>query len=154
MGNHYHWLCQNNGPEDQSVFRLFHERINFFFHLEAASRNFVLGPAPQVVQISSKASYTNTYKYIYQNPLTAGLAFKAEDYPYSTLGTVLGLAKTWFQIEDNMNLITDPNRVVHWINAPWGEQLYLKYYSEGPQPLADYFINLKLENISNYGNIV
>ena len=154
MGNHYHWLCQNNDVENPPVFKLLHERINFHFHYEADSRNHVFGPTPQVVVISSKASYTNTYKYIYQNPLTAGLAFKAEDYPYSTLGTVLGRAKTSFQIEDNMNLITDPHRVVHWINAPWGEQLYLKYYSEGPQPLADYFVNLKLDIISNYDTIV
>ncbi len=154
MGNHYHWLCQTGDLEDQSLFKLFHERINFCFCHETDSLINVLSPAPQIIKITSKASYTNTYKYIYQNPVTAGLVLKAEEYSYSTLGNALGRTKNLFQIEDNMNLIMDPHRVVYWLNAPWGEQLYLKYYSEGPQSPEDYFVNLKLEIISNYGIIV
>ncbi len=132
MSNHYHWLCQYHDQENPLFFEDYHQSINLHF------QNYVLSPKPQVVHLTSKAAYTNTYKYIYRNPVTAGITFKAEDYSYSTLGNVLGRSKKLFQIEDNMNLITDPYRIINWINAPWGEQLYSQYYSEGPQPLEQY----------------
>jgi putative transposase len=128
MSNHYHWLCEYKHKEDPSFFEWFHESINFHFLHDAHYPDTTLEWQPQLVRLDNKASYTNTYKYIYRNPVTAGLVFRAEEYSYSTLRYVLGDKRKPFEIEDNMNLLNDPYRIVKWINAPWEEQLYFKYH--------------------------
>jgi putative transposase len=128
MNNHYHWLCEFNHKEDPSFFEGFHESINFHFLHDAHYPGYTLEYRPQVIELDNLAAYRNTYKYIYRNPVSAGLTYKAEDYPFSTLKYALGHGRSPFKIEDNMNLLSDPVRVTKWISAPWEEQLYFKYH--------------------------
>lgn len=128
MSNHYHWLCDFDRIQDPAFFEWFHESVNFHFLHEAQYPDYVLEYQPHIIQLDSLASYRNTYKYIYRNPVTAGLTHKAEDYPFSTLRHVLGHGRKPFNIEDNMGIVSDPIRVVGWINGPWEEPLYFKYH--------------------------
>lgn len=43
--------------------------------------------------LEKELHFINTYKYVYQNPLRAGLVLKLSDWPYSTLHGVLGFSK-------------------------------------------------------------
>jgi REP element-mobilizing transposase RayT len=129
MNNHYHWLVEYELKDDPAIFEWFHELIRLHFLDEF--HQYIEGTLewePQALQIDTRTAYINTYKYIYRNPVTAGLEFKAELYPYSTLKYVLGTARQPFAIDDNMNVIQDAFRVTKWINAPWEEQLYFKYH--------------------------
>ena len=40
--------------------------------------------------ISNLAQYINAYKYVYNNPVEAGLSLKVEAYPYSSIQILLG----------------------------------------------------------------
>jgi putative transposase len=61
--------------------------------------------------------FFNTYKYIYQNPLRAGLVRRVEEYPFSSLPGLLGLGPLVLPVEDP-NLVDNTNHTLRWLNEP------------------------------------
>lgn len=70
----------------------------------------------QVEPITNLSHYLNTYKYIYRNPVEAGMVSSCEDYPYSSLHALLGRSSLRIQINDLMGLIQNPMYVLNWLN--------------------------------------
>lgn len=66
--------------------------------------------------IENYPQYLNAYKYIYRNPLEAGLARSVEDYTYSSLRGLLGLAVSHCEIIDHLGLIQNPVHLLKWLN--------------------------------------
>lgn len=66
--------------------------------------------------ISQLTQFLNTYKYIYRNPVEAGIVKNCEDYPFSTLSNLLGKSVLRLIVWDNMGLIQNPIRVLNWLN--------------------------------------
>lgn len=66
--------------------------------------------------IVNYSQYLNTYKYIYRNPIEAGLCKMAEDYPFSSLKILLGQCTAYCKIVDQLNLIQNPIHVLKWLN--------------------------------------
>ena len=66
--------------------------------------------------IENYAQYLNTYKYIYRNPVEAGLSLKAENYIYSTLNILLGRSLAYCEIIDYASLIQNPLQILSWLN--------------------------------------
>lgn len=66
--------------------------------------------------IGSSAQFLTTYRYIYRNPVDAGLVRQSQSYPYSTLHSLLGHSVQRLIVWDCMNVIQDPARVLNWIN--------------------------------------
>lgn len=60
--------------------------------------------------------YINAYKYIYRNPVEAGLCPQVEDYSYSTLRSLLGFTHSYCEISDNIGLIHNPLHHLNWLN--------------------------------------
>ncbi len=70
-----------------------------------------------VEPIKSYSQYLNTYKYIYRNPVEAGLAFMCESYQYSSLNGVLGQNELLLHVIDTMGVIQNPLRILTWLNS-------------------------------------
>ena len=70
-----------------------------------------------VEPIKNYSHYLNTYKYIYRNPVEAGLAFMCESYHYSSLSGVLGQNDLFLQVIDTMGVIQNPRRILTWLNS-------------------------------------
>lgn len=66
--------------------------------------------------ILNYSQYLNTYKYIYRNPVEAGLCNRAEDYIYSSLRSLLGMAALSCEIHDQLGLIQNPLQILKWLN--------------------------------------
>jgi REP element-mobilizing transposase RayT len=66
--------------------------------------------------ILNYSQYLNTYKYIYRNPVEAGLSLRAEEYLYSSLGALLGRAPLNCEIHDQLGLIQNPLQILKWLN--------------------------------------
>jgi len=66
--------------------------------------------------IMNYSQYLNTYRYIYRNPVEAGLCKKAEDYPYSSLYCLLGKGAMHCEVYDHLSLIQNPLHVLKWLN--------------------------------------
>lgn len=61
-------------------------------------------------------SYLNAYKYNYRNPVAAGVCDKVEDYPYSTLQSVLKIRRCHFPILEDSTYLFDPEGTLKWLN--------------------------------------
>ncbi|MBC7754321.1 MAG: hypothetical protein H7Z71_08795, partial [Moraxellaceae bacterium] len=70
-----------------------------------------------VEPIKNYSQYLNTYKYIYRNPVEAGLAFMCESYIYSTLNGILGQNDLLLHVLDTMGVIQNPRKILNWLNS-------------------------------------
>ncbi|MCB9073046.1 MAG: hypothetical protein H6623_05460 [Bdellovibrionaceae bacterium] len=125
MSNHYHWLCSSSSRDIDLEW--FHEALTFDFNhsvqmqeiLGRGSVRPVFESKAEIMKLEHIVSLKNAYRYIYRNPIEAGLVKKAEYYPYSTLPYLLGHTnKTLaFVCHDIMHLIYDPKTVLEFINC-------------------------------------
>lgn len=68
-------------------------------------------------EIKSVADLLQVYKYIYTNPVQSGYVRKVDEYPFSSLQFLLGKEKSPIAIHDPFNFITDPIRILNWLNT-------------------------------------
>jgi putative transposase len=67
--------------------------------------------------VSTNHYYTNVYKYIYYNPIFAGLCRNVLHYPYSTLPGLLGRRRLLVPVETDLLLFEDISRTLEWLNT-------------------------------------
>jgi putative transposase len=67
--------------------------------------------------IQENSYFLNTYKYVYRNPVEAGLAEKVEHYPFSTLFGLLGKAPLFIPLTEDTTLFSDPEETLIWLNS-------------------------------------
>ncbi len=60
--------------------------------------------------------YLNAYKYLYYNPVKAGMVQSVLDYPYSTLPGLLGQAKLIIPVVEDLTLFSDIGGTLGWLN--------------------------------------
>jgi len=61
--------------------------------------------------------YLNAYKYNYRNPVEARLCKFVQDYPYSTLNSILGGSKLAVSILNDDTLFTGLDATLRWLNT-------------------------------------
>lgn len=72
---------------------------------------------PRSEPVLNYSQYLNTYRYIYLNPVEAGLSVRAEEYPFSSLSALLGKAPALHcPVVDYLGLIQHPQRILRWLN--------------------------------------
>lgn len=67
--------------------------------------------------VESPLYYLHAYKYVYQNPLRAGLCKSVEEYPFSTLRGLLGIDRMIIPVEKDDTLFVDPEKCLSWLNT-------------------------------------
>ena len=85
MHNHYHMLIRTPDSNLDLFMYVFNKRFSEYLRHDSGRVNRMFGGRYKWCLIQSDTYLFNCYKYIYQNPLRAGLIANCEDYPYSTL---------------------------------------------------------------------
>lgn len=85
MNNHYHMLIITPEANLDSFMYEFNKRLALKIQRETGRINKIFGSRYKWCLIQSSKYFFNCYRYVYQNPIRAGLVTKCEDYPYSTL---------------------------------------------------------------------
>ncbi len=84
MDNHFHLLCHTPQENLDEVMQNFLRNV-----ATSVSKGSVLWKGRYKWSlISNSIHYRQVYRYIYQNPIRAGLVERVEDYPFSTLRPV------------------------------------------------------------------
>lgn len=118
MNNHFHALITT--PEANLS-----EGMNYFMREVSRSITKLSGRinqtwgSPYFWSITDSYSYyMNAYKYVYRNPIEAGLSKSCQDYKYSSLNFLLGDNRATFPVEED-TLIFDPmlnTSNIEWLN--------------------------------------
>lgn len=85
MGNHFHLLCHTPKGNLDQIMQIFLSMTSKKINLKAKSINHVWGSRYKWSLIESQTHYYQVYRYIFQNPVRAGICNKVEEYPYTTL---------------------------------------------------------------------
>ncbi len=87
MDNHFHLLVQTPQANLDVAMQIFMRNTAVKVMARHGGANHLWGGRYKWTLIDSAAYYYQVYRYIYQNPLRAGIVKRVEEYPYSTLHT-------------------------------------------------------------------
>lgn len=85
MGNHFHLLAHTPKGNIDQIMQNFLRLSSLKINQLSKSKNHLWGGRYKWSLIESQAYYYQVYRYIYQNPIRAGICNRVEDYPFSTL---------------------------------------------------------------------
>lgn len=111
MGSHFHLLASTHVEDSSWICRGLKEGVN-------RMTGKTLLEEVSAFEIKHPIYFQYAYKYIYRNPVSAGLCSKIEAYPFSSIHNILGKKEENFLLFDNMNLVHDPVRMLKWLNEP------------------------------------
>ena len=89
MNNHYHMIIKTPGANLDLFMREFNRRLTLKIQYRGKIINQVFGGRYKWCLISVNNYFVNCYRYVYQNPVRAGIVQKCEEYPFSTLQNVI-----------------------------------------------------------------
>jgi hypothetical protein len=77
--------------------------------------------------VSTLAYYQTVYKYIYRNPIRAGICQRVEEYPFSSIRFLVSGEKYLFPIYDTyFENIEDHWRNLSWLNSDYEKEINSK----------------------------
>ena len=122
MSNHFHLLIKaplQNLPEGMNyLLRETSRRIG-----EGTNRiNHVYGGPYHWTLVRDWRHLHIAYKYLYRNPVEAGVCARVEEYEFSTLQMLLGQAHSLIPICDPLEFVSQSTELLYWMNHGWTEK--------------------------------
>lgn len=119
MSNHFHLiLTASRGNLSAALLYFMRETSREITRLTGRI-NQTYGSRNHKTILGTYLYYMNTYKYIYRNPVRAGICDKVEEYPYSTLHGLCGLKPLIVPlVEDSILFSPDFDKsALQWLNS-------------------------------------
>ena len=118
MGNHYHMLLLTPESNLDNFMYEFNKRLALKIQSRTGQINKIFGGRYKWCLIQSQHYLINCYKYVYQNPVRAGVVQFCEDYPFSTLRCVMSNVKFSIPIHDKYGFKDEFG--LRWLNQKIG----------------------------------
>jgi putative transposase len=128
MPNHFHMLITVPELDLGTVMRDFMSNVTRVHNRTAKRSGHLFGGPYHWSLIHSARYFGHAYKYVYRNPIKAGLCTRVEDYPYSTLFGQLGSAFLPFPIYftrlgmEARLPSSEPFENLEWLNRPFSDE--------------------------------
>ena len=107
MNNHFHLIVSApDGNLSQALGYLIRE-VSKEIGRVTKTRNHQFGGRSFKCAISSYHYYMHAYKYIYRNPVSAGICTRVEGYEFSTLHSLIGQSRLVIPVEEDALLFND-----------------------------------------------
>lgn len=121
MSNHFHMLIWTPFANLSAIMHRLQGNVSRTVGLRSGRENHLYGRRFQSTLIENDQYFADAYRYLYQNPLRAGLVRRVQDYPFSTLAASLGERRVPFPLFDphprGSNIYPlDPRRRLQWLN--------------------------------------
>lgn len=84
MANHYHLLIKTPNADIDKFMYWFNKTFSDLMRAATGTENRMFGSNYKWSLITTERYFYNVFRYIYQNPIRAGIVNKCEIYPYST----------------------------------------------------------------------
>lgn len=147
MPNHFHLLASLSTTPLPIVMNRFMKDASKEMNLASGRSNQNWGGRHYKCEIKTFHYFMNAYKYIYQNPIRAGLCSNIESWEYSSLFGLLGYNALPFPVNEDTLLFQNNTldlQNLSWINTPI-DQKHLVYMKAALTKKE-----FKLSNISHY----
>ncbi len=122
MSNHFHLLARAPDNNLSAAMTYFMRETSREIARCAGRINQTYGTRFSRTLISTHHHYLCAYKYVYRNPIEAGICSKVEDYPYSSLGSLIGMNKSIIPHAEDLTLFSDFEGTLKWLNTPSGKE--------------------------------
>lgn len=122
MNNHFHMLISTPEANLDVAMNYLLREVSKRLGEETDRENQIFGGPYHWSLIKNSIYYRHAYKYIYRNPVQAGLCKKVEDYPYSSLRGLLGLDYLYIPAYDTLDLIQNPATQLRWLNEEFDDE--------------------------------
>lgn len=90
MANHYHLILKTPNSDLDKFMYEFNKVLSLLIRSQSNRIDSVFGGRYKWCLIKSQSYLYNCYRYVYQNPVRAGLSRQCENYPYSSLFYLIG----------------------------------------------------------------
>lgn len=118
MSNHFHLIARTPEANLSDSMRWFMGETSRMLTRSGNRINQTYGGRHFRCILGSNHYFLNTYKYVYANPVKAGICNRAEKYKFSTLGGLLGMRHLLIPVEEDVTLFNDVEGTLRWINRP------------------------------------
>ncbi len=115
MTNHFHLIVQTPDSNLDLVMRWFMRETSLSLNRAGSRINQTYGSRFFRSMIATDLYLLHAYKYVYLNPVRAGLAESVLDYQYSSLPGVLGLQPLPFAVHDDI-LLPAVEETLEWLD--------------------------------------
>ncbi len=87
MSNHYHLLLTTIGQNIDQFMREFNQSVSLSIRLKTKRINQIFGSRYRWSIVQNENYLNNIYRYIFRNPVEAGICRNCEDYRYSSISS-------------------------------------------------------------------
>jgi REP element-mobilizing transposase RayT len=118
MSNHFHLIARAPDGNLSEAMRFFMSETGRDLRGLSTRINCTYGTRFHRSLLTSPHYFFHAYKYLYQNPVQAGICERVEEYPYSTLPALLGNTRFEVPIYDDLNWSSVNSRLetLKWLN--------------------------------------
>lgn len=118
MNNHFHGIVSTPKANLSEAMQRFMRQTSVRITKPAGRINQTYGARHKPCILGSYNYFLNSYKYIYRNPVAAGVCGRVEDYRFSTLRGLLGFERLVIPLEEDTILFSDVEKELVWLNTP------------------------------------
>ncbi|WP_413569442.1 transposase [Bdellovibrio sp. HCB117] len=119
MSNHFHMIVRTPDANLSEAMRYFMRETSREISFNSFRINQTYGSRFHRTLIDNPLYYLHAYKYVYRNPVAAGLCNKVEEYPYSSLQGLLG--NRWMDVpvseDENWGFFSSRTETLKWLNT-------------------------------------
>lgn len=116
MDNHFHMLIRTPDANLPKVMANLMKETSRYINQAAGRINQTYGSRYFRSMIKSHHYFLHAYKYVYRNPVQAGLCRTCEAYPYSSLNFLLGQNCGRFPVAEDTTLFSNIEGTLKWLN--------------------------------------
>lgn len=138
MNNHYHLLVRTPNANLSDFMCYLNKEISKEMNRLTGRINQVFGSRYYSCIINDPRYYLTVYRYIYRNPINAGLCNKVQQYKYSSLNFVLGADVYKFPVFDSP--IVESNNYtsnLNWLNQAYSQEEHKKIRNSLKKPIFE-----------------
>ncbi len=119
MRNHFHLIIKTPDANLSEVMNYFMREVSKEIGRFTGRINQIFGGPYHSSVIVRDTYYMHAYKYVYRNPVEAGISESVETYPYSTLHGLLGFSKLVIPVVLDDVLFSDMESTLAWLNTDY-----------------------------------
>jgi len=125
MPNHFHLLITTPEADLGKVMQYLMQSATWTINSKAGRSGHVFGGRYHWTLVGTPLYFAHALKYVYRNPVKAGICENVESYSYSSLNILLGKDypgfKCWYPFDLDRYLIVpnDYEAKLKWLNTPF-----------------------------------